>query len=335
MIPQSLPTVADISWQRELANAITDPNVLLTQLDLLGQLNQIDAKLIAQFPLRVPQSYVNKMRKGDKDDPLLRQVFPLINEAMDVTGFISDPVGDLSSVTSRGVLQKYQGRALLVLTGACAIHCRYCFRRHFPYSESNPLASQWVETLNALRAETSLTEVILSGGDPLSLSDSKLADVIQHIANIPHIQTLRIHTRLPIVLPQRVTSALCTMLHDTRLNVVMVIHANHANEIGMEDKQALTDLREAGCLLLNQSVLLRGINDSISALKQLSETLFDAGVLPYYLHLLDPVAGAHHFDVPLAEGKTLIAELRKQVAGYLVPKLVREEAGETSKTAII
>lgn len=334
MIPQSIATVAPISWQHELANAITDPSTLLSQLDLLGQLTEIDAQLIAQFPLRVPQSYVNKMRKGDKGDPLLRQVFPLIDESLDVAGFVSDPVGDLSSVTSRGVLQKYQGRALLVTTGACAIHCRYCFRRHFPYGESNPLASQWVETLKALQHDLSLTEVILSGGDPLSLNDTKLAEVIQDIAEIPHIKTLRIHTRLPIVLPKRITNALCTLLSASRLKVVVVVHTNHANEIADEEKKALADLQTAGCLLLNQSVLLRGINDSVSALKQLSNALFDAGVLPYYLHLLDPVTGAHHFDVPLAKGKELIASLRTQLAGYLVPKLVKEDAGEASKTSI-
>ncbi len=334
MIPQSLPINTAINWQSELADAITDPKILLSQLDLLGELSEIDTTLLANFPLRVPQSYVNKMRKGDKDDPLLRQVFPLIDESFDVVGFISDPVGDLSAVSSQGVLQKYQGRALLVTTGACAIHCRYCFRRHFPYGDSNPLASQWLATLSSLRHDSSLTEVILSGGDPLSLGDSKLAHIIHDIANIPHIQTLRIHTRLPVVLPQRITSALCAILQETRLNVVIVIHANHANEIGSEDKQALAHLREAGCTLLNQSVLLRGVNDTMPALKQLSESLFDAGVLPYYLHLLDPVSGAHHFDVPLAEGKQLITELRKQVAGYLVPKLVKEEAGKASKTPV-
>ncbi len=334
MIPQSLPINTAISWQRELANAITDPFVLLSQLDLIGQLAAIDPKLIAQFPLRVPQSYVNKMRKGDKHDPLLRQVLPLIDEQADVAGFIADPVGDLSAVTSSGVLQKYQGRALLVTTGACAIHCRYCFRRDFPYGDSNPLASHWATTLAGLHNDLTLNEVILSGGDPLSLSDKKLADIMTDLADIPHIKTLRIHTRLPIVLPQRITAKLLSQLADTRLKIVIVIHANHANEIDSEEKAVLADLRIAGCTLLNQSVLLRGVNDSVSALRQLSEALFDADVLPYYLHLLDPVAGAHHFDVSLAEGKQLIDELRKQIAGYLVPKLVKEHAGEASKTPV-
>ena len=334
MIPQSSPNVADMNWQSALANAITEPKVLLAQLNLSDKLADIDPALITQFPLRVPQAYVDKMIKGDAADPLLRQVFPLIDEANTVAGFVTDPVGDLLAQSQQGVLQKYHGRALLVTTGACAIHCRYCFRRHFPYADSNPLASQWQETLAGFAADSDLHEVILSGGDPLALSDDRLGKIVMDIATITHIKTLRIHTRLPVVLPQRITPALLAILRQTRLNVVVVIHANHANEIGDEERQVLADLRVAGCTLLNQAVLLRGINNSTAALVNLSHALFDAGVLPYYLHLLDPVAGAAHFNVPDNTAKQLIANIRPQLPGYLVPKLVRETAGKSSKTPV-
>lgn len=334
MIPQSPPVETKQSWQQALAKSVSDADELLSQLGLSGELNAIAKDKIRQFPLRVPQSYINKMRFGDKTDPLLRQVFPLIDESYEVTGFNFDPVGDQFAVTGPGVLQKYQGRALLVTTGACAIHCRYCFRRHFPYGDSNPLASQWSQTLKQLEADTSINEVILSGGDPLSLSDDKLARLVSDLETIPHLKRLRIHTRLPVVLPERIDSALLSWIGNTKLKVVMVIHANHANEIDSEAEQALSSLKQAGCLLLNQTVLLKGINDSEAALVELSERLNDANVMPYYLHLLDKVAGAHHFDVPEEQAVELVDTIRKALPGYLVPRLVREQQGEASKTVI-
>lgn len=334
MIPQSPPVETKQSWQQALAKSVSDADELLLQLGLSGELDGIAKDKIRQFPLRVPQSYINKMRFGDKTDPLLRQVFPLIDESYEVTGFNFDPVGDQFAVTGPGVLQKYQGRALLVTTGACAIHCRYCFRRHFPYGDSNPLASQWSQTLKQLEADTSINEVILSGGDPLSLSDDKLARLVSDLETIPHLKRLRIHTRLPVVLPERIDSALLSWIGNTKLKVVMVIHANHANEIDSEAEQALSSLKQAGCLLLNQTVLLKGINDSEAALVELSERLNDANVMPYYLHLLDKVAGAHHFDVPEEQAVELVDTIRKALPGYLVPRLVREQQGEASKTVI-
>lgn len=334
MIPQSPPVETKQSWQQALAKSVSDADELLLQLGLSGELDAIAKDKIRQFPLRVPQSYINKMRFGDKTDPLLRQVFPLIDESYEVTGFNFDPVGDQFAVTGPGVLQKYQGRALLVTTGACAIHCRYCFRRHFPYGDSNPLASQWSQTLKQLEADTSINEVILSGGDPLSLSDDKLARLVSDLETIPHLKRLRIHTRLPVVLPERIDSALLSWIGNTKLKVVMVIHANHANEIDSEAEQALSSLKQAGCLLLNQTVLLKGINDSEAALVELSERLNDANVMPYYLHLLDKVAGAHHFDVPEELAIELVDTIRKALPGYLVPRLVREQQGEASKTVI-
>ncbi len=335
MIPQSATLMNKMPWQSELANAVNDPEQLLTQLGLSEQLKAIDADLIRNFPLRVPISYINKMRYGDKNDPLLRQVFPLIDESIIQSDFVHDPVGDHLAITSPGMLQKYHGRALLLLTGACAIHCRYCFRRHFPYSDSNPIASQWQQTIAAIKADSTINEVIFSGGDPLSLSDTKLAKLVTELDSIPHLKRLRIHTRLPIVIPSRVNHSLLEWLSSTRLNVVMVIHANHANELANDVASALKQLHLAGCQLLNQAVLLKGVNDSVNTLVELSERLHDTNVMPYYLHLLDRVAGASHFDVPDQRGIDLINTIRSLLPGYLVPKLVREQQGETSKTPIL
>lgn len=334
MIPQTQSLVTKQPWQVALANAVKDPEILLTQLGLSHKLIAIDGDIIKQFPLRVPQSYIDKMRYGDASDPLLRQVFPLIDEGVTEKNFVTDPVGDQLAITSPGMLQKYHGRALLLTTGACAIHCRYCFRRHFPYSDSNPLASQWQQTLLSLQDDTSINEVILSGGDPLALTDNKLTDLIQSLEKISHIKRLRIHSRLPIVLPERIDQPLLNWISNTRLQVIMVVHANHANEIDETVARALDALRVAGCQLLNQSVLLRGINDSTASLTALSERLCDVHVMPYYLHLLDRVAGAGHFEVSEQHGIALIAELRKSLPGYLVPRLVREQQGEASKTVI-
>jgi EF-P beta-lysylation protein EpmB len=334
MIPQSPPLEENQRWQTALAQAVSDADTLLAQLGLSNALNAISKDKIRQFPLRVPQSYINKMRYGDADDPLLRQVFPLIDESYDAEGYARDPVGDQFAVTSPGMLQKYQGRALLVTTGACAIHCRYCFRRHFPYAESNPLASQWQQTLTQLTADSSINEVILSGGDPLSLSDKKLATMVDQLQTLPQLRRLRIHTRLPLVLPKRVNDELLDWIANCKLKVVMVIHANHANEIDAETANALSRLQQAGCQLLNQAVLLKGVNDSEQALVDLSERLSEVNVLPYYLHLLDKVAGAQHFDVQESRAVELIEAIRACLPGYLVPRLVREIQGEPSKTLI-
>jgi len=334
MIPQTQLVDTKQAWQIALANVIKDPVELLKQLGLSDKLTAIDDDILKKFPLRVPQRYIDRMRFGDVEDPLLRQVFPLIDEGLKVDNFVNDPVGDGLAVTAPGILQKYHGRALLVTTGACAIHCRYCFRRHFPYSDSNPLASQWLQTLATLRDDSSINEVILSGGDPLVLSDSKLSSMVADLEKIPHLKRLRIHTRLPIVIPGRVDQHLVSWIQQTSLQVIMVIHANHANEIDGEVEQVMSTLRDANCQLLNQAVLLKGVNDNTSVLQELSERLSDVNVMPYYLHLLDPVAGASHFDVSEQDGIELISQLRTMLPGYLVPRLVREQQGEASKTII-
>ena len=334
MIPQTHTLVTKQFWQQVLANSVSDPAELLAQLGLSERLTAIDGDIIRQFPLRVTQSYIDKMRHGDPYDPLLRQVFPIIDEGYSKKDFVEDPVGDHLALTSPGILQKYQGRALLLTTGACAIHCRYCFRRHFPYGDSNPLASQWQQTVASLSNDSTINEVILSGGDPLSLSDTKLKSLVSDLEQIPHLKRLRIHTRLPIVLPERIDQHLLSWISSTRLQVIMIIHANHANEIDCDVKIAVSKLKSAGCELLNQSVLLKGINDTAEDLVKLSDALMESGVLPYYLHLLDRVVGASHFEVSEQRGQELIKQIRQILPGYLVPRLVKEESGKASKTAI-
>ena len=316
-----------------MAEAITDPLQLLRLLDLdPGRLAQV--QLVGHgFPLRVPRYFASLMRRGDPADPLLAQVLPLVAEQRAADGYVRDPVGDIAALRDHGLLQKYRGRVLMVATGACAVHCRYCFRRHFPYAEQSVLG-HWDAALAALRGMADVAELILSGGDPLSLSDGRLARLIGEAQEIPHLRRLRIHTRLPVVLPNRVTRGLARILAATRLHTVVVIHANHPNEITDELDRALGALAQTGVRLLNQSVLLKSVNDDADTLATLSESLFGIGVMPYYLHLLDPVAGAAHFDVPLARAERLLVELRSRLPGYLVPRMVRELAGEPSKTPV-
>ncbi len=320
-------------WKAAQAAAITDPARLLEMLGLDAALLPSARAAAAAFPLRVPHGYVSRMRPGAVNDPLLRQVLPLGVELDAVPGFGSDPVGESTAAIAPGLLQKYAGRVLLTATGACGVHCRYCFRRHFPYSEQNP-RRDWKAVLERIHEDTSIHEVILSGGDPFTLDTPRLREISSALAEMPQLRRLRIHTRQPVVLPERIDGQLLAWLADVSLDVAIVIHANHANEIDDHVRHALGALRDAGATLLNQSVLLRGVNDSADALAALSETLFSAGVLPYYLHLLDPVAGAAHFDVPESEARAIVRELHARLSGYLVPKLVREIPEAAGKTLI-
>lgn len=322
-------------WQAALANAVTDPAELLDLMGLDRALLPAARVAARLFPLRVPRGYAARMRRGDAHDPLLRQVLPLAAEHDEVPGFTRDAVGDLASLQGVGLLHKYRGRALLIATGACAVNCRFCFRRHFPYAAANASRAAFRDALACIERDESLEEIILSGGDPLSLSDRRLAALAQALDAIPHLKRVRIHTRQPVVLPERVDDSLLDWLAGGRLRRVMVIHANHANEIDGAVADALARLRGAGVTLLNQAVLLAGVNDSENALAELSERLFDTGVLPYYLHLLDRVQGTAHFEVPEDRAKALIAALRARLPGYLVPRLVREEAGEPAKTPVL
>lgn len=332
MITKSAQTLEYSSdWQKSLANAIREPAELLRRLNLPETLLVAAETAARQFPLRVPLPYLKRIEKGNPDDPLLRQVLPLIDEMTQNDRGQHDPVGDMAAMASPGVLQKYHGRALLITTGACAIHCRYCFRRHFPYNDANPISAYWPQTLDYLKHNSNVSEIILSGGDPLNLSDTRLTHLISDLAHLDHVQTLRLHTRLPVVLPERVTEGLCNALDSTRLHTVVVLHINHPNEIDDEVMNSVQRLQQTGSILLNQSVLLRGVNDKAETLESLSRRLFEAGILPYYLHQLDPVTGAMHFEVPLERGQRLLEQLQAKLPGYLVPRYVKEIPGSGSK----
>ncbi|MGN6741020.1 EF-P beta-lysylation protein EpmB [Dyella sp.] len=317
-------------WRQLWREAITDPVELLELLGLDALVPQLPRD-DAGFALRVPRGFAARMRHGDPRDPLLLQVLPQLAELEDAKGFSTDAVGDLAARESQGLLHKYEGRALLIASGSCAVNCRYCFRRHFPYGEEMAAAGQWRQALAHLHGDPSVTELILSGGDPLALATSKLEELTRGLAELPHVTRLRIHTRLPVVLPNRIDETFLGWLSALPLQKVVVLHANHANELDEAVDAACAGLRAAGATLLNQAVLLRGINDREDALIELSERLFAAGVLPYYLHQLDRVQGAAHFEVDDDRALALVEAMRARLPGYLVPRLVREVAGDTSK----
>ncbi len=287
-----------------------------------------------QFPIKVTRHYASRIKKGNPRDPLLLQVLPQVAESTTTPGYLKDPLSEKDFQADKGILHKYHGRALLITTGSCAIHCRYCFRRHFPYQDHRQSLADWEQALLHIEQDASIQEVILSGGDPLMLTDQHLDRLIARINSIAHVKTLRIHSRLPVVLPSRITDSLLTILNHERLQTVMVIHSNHANEIDPGTGIALKKLGQACHTLLNQTVLLKGVNDQVDDLINLSHRLFEHSVLPYYLHLLDKVEGAAHFDLEDDSIKTIMSGLRKNLPGYLVPKLVREIPGEASKSPI-
>ncbi len=323
------PVLAD-DWKQQLQAAITDPLQLLQALGLDGHQHRIDAH--SGFALRVPQAYVAKMQHGDPHDPLLLQVLPQLVERQ--PGGQLDPVADSHFMPAPGLLHKYHGRALLITTGACAIHCRYCFRRHYPYNEAGLSRARLQQVLSYLQQHEETDEVILSGGDPLVLDDRRLSALIEALEAVPHLRYLRFHTRLPVVLPARINSALIALLQRSRFRITLVVHCNHANEIAAEEGRALARLQSAGITLLNQSVLLKGINDDADTLAALSKRLYDHHVLPYYLHCLDPVQGGMHFEVGEQRAIEIIDRLRARLPGYLLPRLVREIPHSASKTAI-
>ncbi|TXI47894.1 MAG: EF-P beta-lysylation protein EpmB [Lysobacter sp.] len=334
MIPAASPSLQPApggDWKRLWRDAVRDPAELLALLDLSGRVPELSIQAAAEFPLRVPRGFVARMRPSDPHDPLLRQVLPLDDELRPLPGFGLDAVGDAAAKAGRGLIHKYRGRALLIATGSCAVHCRYCFRRHFPYAEETAAAEGWREAVSAIAADSSIEEAILSGGDPLSLATPKLAELTASLTEVPHLRRLRIHTRLPVVLPERVDPELVAWLRGLPWPVAIVIHANHAQEFDASVDAAMARLREAGATLLNQAVLLRGVNDDVDTLAALSERGFDAGVLPYYLHQLDRVRGAAHFEVSDDRARALHRALSARLSGYLVPKLVREVAGDPGK----
>ncbi len=322
------------NWQQDLKQIISDPRALFEFLEL--DANYLDAamRIVKLFPLRAPMPFLNRIEKGNINDPLLKQILPIELEEKKVPGFVSDPLNEKKYNPISGVLHKYKSRILLTLAGSCPINCRYCFRRHFSYSE-NQLGQKHIEVVkDYLLSKPDVNEVIFSGGEPLLTNNSLFRKWLNELSELKQIKRFRIHTRMPIMIPSRLDSEFISILKNSNKQVVLVVHCNHANEIDAAVANMFFDLHGAGILILNQSVLLKGINDNVDALAELSEKLFNAGVLPYYLHLLDPVAGAAHFDVDLKKAKLIYHQLQAQLPGFLVPKLVREEAGELSKVQI-
>lgn len=320
-------------WLQELAEGLNSPEELLHFVGLSPLVYQADNQARKLFSVRVPKQFAQKMRKNDPNDPLLLQAMANRAEFDEVEGFIKDPL-DEQQAAAPNILHKYHNRLLFMLKNSCAINCRYCFRRHFPYEAVKNGKRIWQQGLAYIAEHTELEEIILSGGDPLMAKDEELDWFLTQLEQIPHIQYLRIHTRLPVVIPSRITTYLCERLAKSRFKVVLVTHINHPNEIDEELAEALKLLIQAKVTLLNQSVLLKGINDNAMVLKTLSDKLFSVGILPYYLHLLDKVKGASHFYLPDEQAKAIYQQLQKITAGYLVPKLVREIGGEPNKTLI-
>ncbi len=325
---------SETSWQQQYRDSITSIDRLCDALELEPDQLSLSDSARQQFPLRVPRAYVQRMQKSNPRDPLLLQVLPHGNEDVQVASFSMDPVAELANVKSPGLLQKYARRALLLVTSRCGVHCRYCFRRHFPYSANNPRRDAWHQAVSEIADDASIIEVILSGGDPLVLHDDELVTLISKLAAISHVKLLRIHTRLPVVIPTRINKELLSWINNVSLKVVIVLHINHAQEIDARLRDKLRELCAANCTVLNQSVLLRGVNDAPDALIRLSEKLFQAGILPYYLHLLDKVQGASHFEVSEARARRIMHEVASKLPGYLVPRLVKEEPGHAYKTLV-
>ncbi|HBM3288583.1 TPA: EF-P beta-lysylation protein EpmB [Klebsiella michiganensis] len=330
----TLNTPSREDWLTQLADVVTSPDELLHLLNVDADANLLagrDAKRL--FALRVPRAFIARMEPGNPNDPLLRQVLTSQEEFINAPGFSTDPLEEQHSVVP-GLLHKYSNRALLLVKGGCAVNCRYCFRRHFPYAENQGNKRNWQQALEYISAHPQLDEIIFSGGDPLMARDHELDWLLTQLESIPHIKRLRIHSRLPIVIPARITDTLVARIAASSLQVLLVNHVNHANEIDAAFRASMKKLRMAGVTLLNQSVLLRGVNDNANTLADLSNTLFDAGVMPYYLHVLDKVQGAAHFMVSDEEARAIVRELLTLVSGYLVPKLAREIGGEPSKTPL-
>ncbi|MGC7589638.1 EF-P beta-lysylation protein EpmB [Bisgaard Taxon 46] len=331
ILTQNIVIREEQSWTDLLANAISDPKLLLNALNLPAEAFEKDIAARRLFPLRVPLPFVQRMEKGNPKDPLFLQVMSSADEFIQAEGFTTDPLEEQESVVP-SVLHKYHNRLLLMVKGGCAVNCRYCFRRHFPYADNKGNKTNWQKALDYIASRPEIEEVIFSGGDPLMAKDHELDWLIKNLENIPHLQRLRIHTRLPVVIPQRITPELCKILSESRFQTVLVTHINHPNEIDETLSSAIFKLKQAGVVLLNQAVLLKDINDDAQILKQLSDKLFSIHILPYYLHLLDKVEGASHFYIEDEKALNIYKTLQSITSGYLVPKLAREIAKEPNKT---
>ena len=333
--PVSQPINFHSDWKTELSHCVNSIDELLNQLGLKAEDLNATEQAANEFSIKVPQSFVQLMEYGNPNDPLLKQVLPITSELQVDNNFSTDPVDESSFNPVPGIVHKYRNRVLMIISPNCAINCRYCFRRHFPYDENRQSKQQWLKALDYLKTKPEINEVIFSGGDPLAANDHFLRWLTAEIESIQHIKRLRIHTRLPVVIPSRVDDQLLNWLGNTRLKPTLVLHINHANEINEALRQGVNRLKKSGITVLNQSVLLKGINDNSDQLISLSEKLFDAGIMPYYLHMLDPVQGASHFDVSMDRAVEIFRQIQTELPGFLVPKLVQERAGERSKSLIL
>ncbi|MGL1901199.1 MAG: KamA family radical SAM protein [Fibrobacterales bacterium] len=324
------PNGPSFSWRDELSDALTTVKALAHYLKLKE--SEI-ASTTPEFPIFVPKIFADKINPSDPNDPILAQVAFSDRELELQEGFTDDPVGDIASAVDYGVLKKYASRALLLSSPACSVNCRFCFRRNTDYPVLS--TTQKMEVVEKIAADESIDEIILSGGDPLMMGDIELSTLFETFNQIDSIERIRIHTRMPAVLPSRITAELCAAIQQCSKKIIIVLHCNHPNELDEVTKEALWKLSISGALLLNQSVLLKGVNDSVDTLVALSEKLVAQGVTPYYLHQLDRAKGAHHFEVSIDEGRKLIEEMRSSVSGYLVPRYVQEIAGEASKTVLL
>ncbi|MGC6481736.1 MAG: EF-P beta-lysylation protein EpmB [Porticoccaceae bacterium] len=333
--PVSQPINLHSDWKTELSHCVNSIDELLNQLGLKAEDLNATEQAATKFSIKVPQSFVQLMEYGNPNDPLLKQVLPITSELQVDNNFSTDPVDESSFNPVPGIVHKYRNRVLMIISPNCAINCRYCFRRHFPYDKNRQSKQQWLKALDYLKTKPEINEVIFSGGDPLAANDHFLRWLTAEIESIQHIKRLRIHTRLPVVIPSRVDDQLLNWLGNTRLKPTLVLHINHANEIDEALRQGVDRLKKSGITVLNQSVLLKGINDNSDQLISLSEKLFDAGIMPYYLHMLDPVQGASHFDVSRDRAVEIFRQIQTELPGFLVPKLVQERAGERSKSLIL
>ncbi|MFQ3230037.1 EF-P beta-lysylation protein EpmB [Reinekea sp.] len=324
--------ISSSSWQKQLATAFKSASELLHYLNIDPNKTDFITNEDAGFVLRVPKAFADLMNKGDKDDPLLQQVMIKQSELLLTEGYLADPLQEASFNPTPGLIHKYGNRALLIAHQSCAVHCRYCFRRHFPYDQQQLRQTELEQALDYLKQRPEITEVILSGGDPLNLSDRRLEQLISTLDQLPNLTTIRIHSRTPVVVPDRISPELIDTFARVKKKIVLVLHINHSNEIGTALAQKLPALTKVGVTLLNQSVLLRGVNDNAQTLIELSNTLWQNNILPYYLHLLDPVQGAAHFNIEQSTANTLWQALQSSVSGYLLPRLVREVPEKSSKT---
>ncbi|GAB3480010.1 EF-P beta-lysylation protein EpmB [Marinomonas epiphytica] len=330
MIP--IKTHNPLSWSEHLSQAITDLPTLISLLGLPQDLIEQGEQAHQAFKLLIPRPYLERMEYGNPNDPLLQQVLPIAQEMLEVPGYVKDPLAEAEHNPQKAIVHKYKNRLLVITTGHCAVNCRYCFRRHFPYGENQLAQAEWQSVMDYLLAHPEINEVILSGGDPLMMKDKLLADKVKKLESLPQIKRLRIHSRLPVVIPQRVCDDLLDWVKNTRLDIIMVWHINHANEIDQALVNSAKRLTAQGVTLLNQGVLLKGVNDTVAAQVNLNEALFSASIMPYYMFTLDPVEGASHFDIPIAEAQKLMGQVAAELPGYLMPKLAKEIPGKTAKT---